>query len=1029
MNKSVFRDLLSKLSPSIKHTGQFYYLNQNFKIVEVGSDHIKAEIKEPDLYTVEIDTELKFAKCHCAEFKGLHECAHIATILIDLINRKKLPNTELLSASEDDWKTNIERIIREKNALVVENDLYTFLFQIHTVGDLLFIEFTKHFIKQSGELGREMKIEKNDPYQEECQNSEIERLFLQDLFLYAFQIDHFTFPKNKIRLKPIQFSNRLLDYFSQVRINWVNQALSFYPEKVEVTPLRIENSYKLQLLPESSPPFFAEKLVPLAEYPLAFSDGKWIYRTNMFNSVKSFDHLSKMTSSVTVPEKERELFETNFLAPELIKSNLKFPVEWLPNEVSVEPIPEIRLLEIDNHLLIELQFKYENFSYPFYDRSEFHLEHNPKVVKVARNHDKESEWIVLLRENHRLKYYEKKNLVPTCDIVEWIFEEIPKLEKQNISVLGEDLLRKYKISRSKGKLNIAFQTIDEWLQIDGKLDFGDDSIDFKNLLNSNVKKKKFIKLSGRHYEIKDEWLNQLLMLQGLADVGDEIRIHSFHINMIDELFSSFDFTQMELDTRKKVRSLQQSEIKPSIVPESIKADLRDYQKDGYSWLKHLYKNKIGGLLADDMGLGKTLQMICLLSSVHSKGTKKSLIVVPTSLIFNWLDEINKFNSELSACVLEGPTRKQIYKSSKASVFITTYGVIIRDIEWLQKEKFELIILDESQQIKNPSTKSFRSVKLLNAKVRYTLTGTPVENHLLDLWSQFSFITPGLLGNESFFNDNFAKEIATGMNPKRGELLKSIIKPFLLRRTKDKVLSELPPKTEMIIKCKMSEEQEDVYKKTRDSYHAVFTNQLKDFGIHKSRFKALEALTKLRQLTNHPKTVDSEYTGDSGKIKIMMQMLEEILDENHTVLIFSQFVKMLTVVKDEFHQRGIEYNYLDGSTRNRKAIVDEFQNENGASVFLISLKAGGVGLNLTKADYVFILDPWWNPAVEMQAVERVHRIGQNKSVFVYRFITENTVEEKVRELQEKKKILIDEVISDQQSTLAQMDENALMYLFE
>ena len=252
---------------------------------------------------------------------------------------------------------------------------------------------------------------------------------------------------------------------------------------------------------------------------------------------------------------------------------------------------------------------------------------------------------------------------------------------------------------------------------------------------------------------------------------------------------------------------------------------------------------------------------------------------------------------------------------------------------------------------------------------------------------------------------------------------------MLRRTKQNVLKELPEKTEMVIKCKMSAAQEDVYHKTRSTYHALFKNELQAHGVQKTRFKALEALTKLRQISNHPLTVDPNYLYDSGKLNIALSMLEEILEENHNVLIFSQYVKMLKLFQTELNKRHISHTYLDGSTKDRKNVVDQFQTKDEHNVFLISLKAGGVGLNLTKADYVFLIDPWWNPAVEAQAVERVYRIGQENPVFVYRFITENTVEEKVQALQEKKKLMINEVISDEMSTFSKLDEKALLYLFE
>jgi SNF2 family DNA or RNA helicase len=348
------------------------------------------------------------------------------------------------------------------------------------------------------------------------------------------------------------------------------------------------------------------------------------------------------------------------------------------------------------------------------------------------------------------------------------------------------------------------------------------------------------------------------------------------------------------------------------------------------------------------------------------------------------------------------------------VVITTYGISRIDIEMFKEYFFDYVILDESQNIKNPSSKSFQSVKQLKSRFKLILSGTPVENSVNDLWTQMSFINPGLLGGQQFFQNEFVTPIEKKKDEDKARKLQALIKPFVLRRTKEQVATELPPKTENLFYCQMSEEQASVYEKVKSEYRNELLKSLEDGTFAKTQIQVLQGLIKLRQIANHPIMIDKDYEGDSGKFENVVHTLANVLDGGHKVLVFSQFVKQLTIYREYFDQQGVPYVYLDGSTQNRGDVVKQFQEDEKTRVFLISIKAGGVGLNLTEADYVFILDPWWNPAVEQQAIDRTHRIGQTKNVFIYKFITKDSVEEKILALQQRKLSLSRALITTEES---------------
>jgi len=459
---------------------------------------------------------------------------------------------------------------------------------------------------------------------------------------------------------------------------------------------------------------------------------------------------------------------------------------------------------------------------------------------------------------------------------------------------------------------------------------------------------------------------------------------------------------------------------------------------------------LGGCLADDMGLGKTVQSLAFLTYVkenqeeikpNNSGqaslfdaglrTRPSLLVVPTSLVYNWSAECKKFVPHLSVLTHIGINRdKEANRLKQADLVITTYGTLRNDIEMLRDIEFDVALLDESQFIKNPTSKLAKKVNEINAKVRLTLTGTPVENTVVDLWSQMNFVNPGLLGNHRFFQQEFVKPIQKDSDEVRIEQLRSIIKPFVMRRTKMQVAGDLPPKSEQIVRCVMTDEQQDIYEKIKSTYRNIILDSVLERGVSKSQIQILTGLTKLRQIANHPVLDDENYQHSSGKFEYIKEMITGALEDNHTLLIFSQFVGHLRLVKTYLELMGIEYCYLDGSVNSKERIkqVELFQ-DGQKRVFLISLKAGGFGLNLTAADYVFLLDPWWNPAAENQAIDRTHRIGQTQRVFSYKFISQNTVEDKILRLQKRKQELSNQLIQTEESYLKQVSVEDLEAIFQ
>jgi len=544
-------------------------------------------------------------------------------------------------------------------------------------------------------------------------------------------------------------------------------------------------------------------------------------------------------------------------------------------------------------------------------------------------------------------------------------------------------------------------------------------------------------LSGtREFELPDKtiavlpevWFSKYRSIFEFGKVDEDIlKIHKQHFSILsDTLIDKESIACPEID-----KFLNPESIPEQTLPAGLKTELRKYQLDGFNWMVWLQSAGLGGCLADDMGLGKTIQALALLVfNRENPGCLKkvginnseptlfdrqvqnpvSLIIVPASLIYNWENEIKKFAPALKVYSYKGSQRnRNISYFNYFDIILSSYHIVRQDIGVLSEYNFHYIILDESQAIKNPSSMIFRTVSTLKASYRLVLTGTPVENSLIDLWTQLSFVNPGLLGSLAFFKREYAKPIEKYNDAEKEQKLKKIIKPFILRRTKEMVASDLPSVSEHTVYCDMTEEQSDVYEREKSAVRNSIIERMTATNIEKSVILILQGLMKLRQISNHPALVIEDYAGGSGKFESVIRDLENIIAENHKILVFSSFVKHLSLYSDYLCMKNINYSMLTGASTNRDRIINRFQEDPSNKVFLISLKAGGLGLNLTAADYVFILDPWWNPAAELQAMNRAHRIGQEKNVFVYRYISTNSIEEKIVKLHDKKSKLADTFI--------------------
>ena len=654
-----------------------------------------------------------------------------------------------------------------------------------------------------------------------------------------------------------------------------------------------------------------------------------------------------------------------------------------------------------------------------------------------------------------LKISKREDLYLQYELVNWLNFNAEALKEIGVELIQKNKASRFYLDKFELKTKVTADKND-WFDINIVVKFANFEIPFiklrNHILNDN---RQYILPDNEIVILPEEWFTRFKDIFAFARVeNSRIRLEKQHFVLIKEGLKGYK----DWYAKKLKKWFEGSQGEDFVTPVRVNAALRPYQLNGYNWMFRLYQDNFGGCLADDMGLGKTLQTLAVLAKVIQEEKLKiygpafstiekqltifdqfensaimkarpSLIIVPTSLVHNWINEIMKFVPDLRATVYGGQHRKALkHYYDTSEVIITSYGIVRNDVEEFKSFEFLYIILDEGQLIKNPFSKTFKALMQLNSSYRLVLTGTPIENSLTDLWSQMNFLNPGLLGSFEFFKSEFLIPIEKHENADQTNKLKKLVNPFIMRRNKGEVAKDLPELSEQLIFCDMSESQSSFYEKEKSKARNIVLQNIGEQGIEKSSIIILQSLTRLRQIANHPVLVNAEFSYQSGKFDEITRNLKSIVAEGHKALVFSSFVKHLDLFVKFCDDNKLSYSYLTGDTTNRGDIIEQFQDEEDIRIFLISLRAGGFGLNLTAADYVFLLDPWWNPAVEQQALSRAHRIGQDKNVFVYRFIAKDSIEEKILKLQEKKSKLAELFVTGN-NPFNGISEQEIMELFE
>jgi SNF2 family DNA or RNA helicase len=715
-------------------------------------------------------------------------------------------------------------------------------------------------------------------------------------------------------------------------------------------------------------------------------------------------------------------------------------------EIMVEPTNRVMLSEISNSFLVLTpQWVYEGFLAEGSWKEKTEIVQDGGVYILNRHKEKETAFVQILESLHtnfskQLNGYYYLSF-GDAQKKQWFLKVYHRFLEMDIEVVGMDMLNHFRYSPHKPEMTVVIKEPNDQsnmvtLQI--SFSFGDEKISLTALRKILLAGQRLIFLKdGSLGILPEEWLVRYasIIKHGIVS-GNEIKVARWMALQEDQATDDTEVMKplLKKDWWKKWLQWQQSDEILYPVPEMIRATLRPYQHKGYEWMLLLAEAGAGACLADDMGLGKTLQTICLLASRSAQfPEQRHLIVCPSSLIYNWLQELQKFAPHLKTVVYHGAQRSfEDVSTGDHQVIITSYGTMRSDIEKISTLLFSVAVIDESHNIKNPSSLITIAVNQLNAAMRVALSGTPVMNNTFDLYAQLGFLLPGMFGSREFFKNEYANAIDRDRDPDKIKALQKLTAPFLLRRTKEQVAKDLPEKMESILWCEMRSDQKFAYESVKENVRNSILLEIKDKGLSAGKLSVLNGIIKLRQICNSCELVSDQdiFTTDSIKTEILLAELKNIIGQ-HKALVFSQFTKMLDLLERDLLKNNIPLCRLDGSTpvNRRQEIVNNFQQAGSVEkVFLISLKAGNAGLNLTAADYVFIIDPWWNTAVQQQAIDRTHRIGQTKNVFAYKMICKGTIEEKIIQLQQHKKQLAEELVAEDEGFVKALTEEDVEFLF-
>ncbi|HOY48775.1 MAG TPA: DEAD/DEAH box helicase [Flavobacteriales bacterium] len=771
-----------------------------------------------------------------------------------------------------------------------------------------------------------------------------------------------------------------------------------------------------------------------------------------------------------IPDKLADKFLESFM----LRASRRFHVQYSGFNVLTEPERIQAVISIENSLdkspVLQLNFQYDRFTVTAAQEQEMIVslqreENGMKLMRFTRDKQFELNKTGILESTglKRVKpswflpeHSEQKNWTRD-QLLEWLSKHKDVFSQQEIEL---DIVlegKRFIAEQARVETRVVKEDTD-WFDVLAVVLIGGFEIPFIKFRRNILEHDRYFKLpDGRMMLLPEAWFSEYADLFEFGETNDSsIRLHKQH----EGLLNNHPLLNGDLNTRlsEAGKSLYtDSQRTEFVVSENLNATLRDYQKKGFDWMCRLSLKGLGACLADDMGLGKTLQVISVLLWSKERQVPKlespapqiqldlfgfsgeipradwkipSLIVMAPSLVYNWENELRKFAPTLRIHKHLGQRRTTDPQHfGRFDIVLTTYGIVRNDVDLLKQTEFDYIVLDESQLIKNARSVSFQTVKQLVAQQRIVLTGTPVENSLTDLWAQLTFLQPGLLGSFKFFRQEFVIPIEQQQDAAKLEKLRKIIQPFILRRTKEEVAPELPELTRSVHYCEMSPEQKEYYEEQKSVYRNKILENISREGLEKSQLLILRGLTHLRQIAIHPQLLDSSYTGESAKMDQVLELLSQLRESGRKVLMFSPFVRHLNIYRKYFQEQKLPFSFLAGEVpmQQRAGVIQEFDQHTGHRVFLIQLKTGGSGLNLTKADNVFLLDPWWNPAAEDQAIARSHRIGQHQPVFAWRFITKDTIEEKILHLQERKTRLANDILEGT-SSFRTLTEEELTDLF-
>ncbi|OUR97097.1 hypothetical protein A9Q84_12260 [Halobacteriovorax marinus] len=1037
-----------------KKRGQSLFEGNALRIFHSHQQSLKAYTLKPRIQNVTLDwVQVKSflaikSYCDCNEYKLTDRCAHLwATILG--ANAEQFP-TEALSLSkidfistieertnEDIFKRNIDHFVNLDNALnkqklrdevtssVVEEKEKNLSFKLNKN-----LEMQSHLLRIDF-LINEKSIQITDKIVEDL-NIE-DRAIIEILRRLSTLQGQTYWQRKKVRGKnsfceiPLESLDLLLPMICKYQLvdEFANKLEYVINEKL-ICHNRLDDKKNWSFIP-----FFKlnttnielNEMTIIRNMPLGIYDGK-VYKIDyrgLAPLVEEFK-LGRTTfkkEEVHVQDIKDFIFKYPTLSKVEVPTHLKFKTQDI--------VPKIRM-NIDISSGPAGSVIWSQFISTF--EEEWHSPMSPMTLQQEDGR--------VLRQKHEIKekilYEEIANLL-SINLEKKDFSRKVKIKVanfgntiQNLVNLGIEVFATNKRVTIPKSMGITLQTEEDWFEIKSNLEFEEESFHTPKILAMAKNSLSLVPLkNGTLGLLPEEWLKKHLHLEHLADQKDErfliAKDYSLYLDIL------FEEKMIQADTESYstlLEKLKNAKKAPEVkIPKSFNGVLRDYQTHGVQWLQLMDNLGLGGCLADEMGLGKTVQILCHLEILRIQKRNKNIIIVPKSLIHNWKNEAKKFCPKMKVIVYEGTkAARKLLLETDFDLLICTYGIVRNDIAEIKDTVFDTILLDEAQHIKNAQSLTAKSVNLLQSNNRFIITGTPVENNLSELFSLFKFLSPRVFGTGKITKEN----LTSGNESVINNILKGL-RPLILRRLKKDVLKDLPDKNESILPVVLSSDQKKIYEEIKEHYRTKLMDKVQKVGIKKSKIHILEALLRLRQAACHPGLINPQYMdSESSKLEVLVEKLTTITANGEKALVFSQFTQFLKIVKNRLDKEGVKYCYLDGQTNNREQVVEEFKNSSEKTVFLISLKAGGYGLNLTEANYCFLLDPWWNPAVEGQAIDRMHRIGQNKEVFAFKLLSVGTVEEKIIKMQEKKKKLIDNLLFSNETVLKDIDSSDLVFLF-